>query len=54
MPIENFEEEGLEKIPDLRLPQWAFQYKSNVANKEAIKDKLLEVIIANGISIIFP
>ena len=24
MPIENFEEEGLAKIPDLQLAQWKF------------------------------
>jgi len=50
MPIENFEEEGLEKIPDLRLPQWAFQYKCNVSNKEPIKIKLLEAVVANDMA----
>lgn len=25
MPVELFEEEGLERIPDLRLSQWVFQ-----------------------------
>lgn len=48
MPVENFEEEGLEKIPDLRLPQWAFQYKCDVSNKNEVKNKLMDVVTANG------
>ena len=42
--------EDLENIPDLRLPQWAFQYKCNVADKEIIKHKLLDVIISNDMA----
>ena len=28
MPVENMEEEGLAKIPDLKLAQWKFQLQS--------------------------
>lgn len=28
MPVENMEEEGLKKIPDLRISQWKFELES--------------------------
>jgi len=49
MPLENFEEEGLAKNPNLELAQWKFmllteQYK----NDSDIKDKLLVAIKDGG------
>jgi len=49
MPLENFEEEGLAKNPNLELAQWKFmllteQYK----NDSDIKSKLLEAVKAGG------
>ena len=49
MPLENFEEEGLAKNPNLELAQWKFmlsteQYK----NDSDIKAKLLDAVKAGG------
>jgi len=49
MPLENFEEEGLAKNPDLELAQWKFlllseQYKNDCD----IKGKLLDAVKAGG------
>ena len=49
MPLENLEEEGLEKNPNLQLAQWRFmlttdRYKGDVSTKESI----LEAIKADG------
>ena len=49
MPLENFEEEGLAKNPNLELAQWKFmllteQYK----NDSEIKAKLLDAVKADG------
>jgi len=43
MPVENMEEEGLAKIPDLGIAQWIFTCKINPEDKET-KNKLLSVI----------
>jgi len=43
MPVENMEEEGLAKIPDLGIAQWIFTCKINPEDKET-KTKLLSVI----------
>ena len=42
MPIENFEEEGLAKIPDLQLAQWKFllQKKFETNDSKVAKDLL--------------
>jgi len=40
MPVENMEEEGLAKIPDLNLAQWIFTAKNNPNDVET-KEKLL-------------
>ncbi|KAG5445262.1 26S proteasome non-ATPase regulatory subunit 6 [Clonorchis sinensis] len=47
MPLENLEEEGLEKIPDLRLAQWVFRgglSKTTSADKEELQAKIMKVI----------
>ncbi|KER21049.1 hypothetical protein T265_10541 [Opisthorchis viverrini] len=47
MPLENLEEEGLEKIPDLRLAQWVFRAglsKTTSADKEELQEKIMKVI----------
>jgi len=49
MPLENFEEEGLAKNPNLELAQWKFmllseQYKNDVD----IKTKLLDAVKADS------
>jgi len=43
MPVENMEEEGLAKIPDLGIAQWIFTCKINPDDKDT-KTKLLSVI----------
>jgi len=43
MPVENMEEEGLAKIPDLNIAQWIFTVKNN-PNDEETKKKLMSVI----------
>ena len=49
MPIENLEEEGLEKNPDLQIAQWRFTlvYVDGV-DKEEVKKKLLSSIKENS------
>ena len=49
MPIENLEEEGLPKNPNLQLAQWKFlltteRYKDD----KEIKQKLLDFVKENG------
>ncbi|CAH8484166.1 unnamed protein product [Dicrocoelium dendriticum] len=47
MPLENLEEEGLEKIPDLRLAQWVFRAgleKTPPAMKAEVREKILTAI----------
>jgi len=46
MPIENMEEEGLKKIPDLRIAQWKFELQSieRLKNDAATKDKIMSAI----------
>ena len=49
MPLENFEEEGLAKNPNLELAQWKFilltdQYK----NDREIKAKLMDAVKTGG------
>ena len=49
MPLENWEEEGLEKNPNLELAQWIFQLKTDATkNDESIKKMLFEAIKADG------
>lgn len=43
MPVENFEEEGLEKIPDLRLAQLVFQSSIQPKDKD-IRSKIMEKV----------
>jgi len=44
MPVENMEEEGLAKIPDLNLAQWKYQLQlvPRYKNDSSLKEKLLE------------
>jgi len=46
MPIENMEEEGLKKIPDLRIAQWKFELQSidRLKNDVSTKDKIMSAI----------
>ncbi|KAF5404267.1 26S proteasome non-ATPase regulatory subunit 6 [Paragonimus heterotremus] len=47
MPLENFEEEGLEKIPDLRLAQWVFRAgldKTSSVMKKELLEKIMKCI----------
>jgi len=46
MPIENMEEEGLKKIPDLRIAQWKFELQSidRLKNDASTKDKIMSAI----------
>jgi len=49
MPLENFEEEGLAKNPNLELAQWKFMLLSEqYKNDSDIKGKLLEAVKAGG------
>ena len=49
MPQETWEEEGLEKNPNLDLAQWVFELKlKGNHNNEKIKKDLLEAIKAEG------
>ena len=49
MPLENWEEEGLEKNPNLELAQWIFLLKSDDhKNDETIKKDLLDAIKADS------
>jgi len=46
MPVENMEEEGLKKIPDLRISQWKFELQSvdRLKNDAATKDNIMNAI----------
>ncbi|VDO14875.1 unnamed protein product [Rodentolepis nana] len=47
MPIELFEEEGLERIPDLRLSEWLFLAtldRPSVKSKDGLVKKMMDVI----------
>jgi len=46
MPVENMEEEGLAKIPDLKLAQWKFQLQSvqRFKNDQTVKEKIMTEI----------
>jgi len=46
MPVENMEEEGLAKIPDLKLAQWKFQLQSvqRFKGDQTVKDKIIAEI----------
>ena len=49
MPIENLEEQGLEKNPDFDLAQWKFLLEtSKYKNASDIKTKMLQSIEANS------
>lgn len=55
MPLENLEEEGLEKNPNLQLAQWKFILASNPpsldnARKETIKQQLMDAIQADNMA----
>jgi 26S proteasome regulatory subunit N7 len=52
MPVENMEEEGLAKNPDLLIAQWKFQLESvpSYKNDNALKEKLLGIIKENKMS----
>lgn len=47
MPAESFEEEGLERIPDLRLSQWLFQAslsRTSTKSKSLLVNSIMDVI----------
>ena len=49
MPLENFEEEGLAKNPNLELAQWKFMMSTEQhKNDSDIKAKLLDAVKAGG------
>lgn len=49
MPVENFEEEGLAKNPDLQLAQWKFMLSTDkYKNDNSIKAQLTEGMKAGG------
>lgn len=49
MPVENLEEEGLPKNPNLELAAWRFTLNNPEGkDKEDVKKKLLEAIKENG------
>ena len=49
MPLENLEEDGLEKNPNLEYAQWKFLLTlPELKNDESIKSKLLEAIKTNS------
>ncbi len=51
MPIESFEEQGLERIPDLRLSQWLFQAglgRTPQEKKTALGNEIMNVIKAES------
>ena len=49
MPIENLEEEGLPKNPNLQLAQWKFLLTTDrYKDDREIKQKLLEFLKENG------
>jgi len=49
MPLENFEEEGLAKNPNLELAQWKFMLLTEQCKNDSdIKDKLLVAIKDGG------
>jgi len=49
MPLENFEEEGLAKNPNLELAQWKFMLSTEkYRNDSDTKAKLLEAVKAGG------
>ena len=39
MPVEDMEEEGLAKIPDLNVAQWIFTLKANPVSSNFIYEK---------------
>jgi len=50
MPVENFEEEGLAKNPDLELAQWKFMLLTEQHKHDAdLKDKLLDAVKSGGV-----
>ena len=49
MPIENLEEEGLAKNPNLQLAQWRFLLLTDTyKNDKEIKEKTIDFIKENG------
>jgi len=52
MPVENLEEEGLEKNPNLQLAQWKFLLTVN-KDDENVKKQLLEAIEADNMSSLY-
>ena len=49
MPIENLEEEGLPKNPNLQLAQWKFLLTTDrYKDDKEIKQKLLDFLKENG------
>ena len=55
MPVENLEEEGLPKNPNLELAQLKFRLESTKhKNDEAAKSKLLEAIKADSKIFFYP
>lgn len=47
MPVELFEEEGLERIPDLRLSQWLFLAtldRPSMKPKDALVKTMMDII----------
>jgi hypothetical protein len=53
MPLENLEEEGLEKNPNLELALWKFLLSlSDLSGDKKLQSKLMEAIIADGMYIL--
>ncbi|KAL3309387.1 26S proteasome non-ATPase regulatory subunit 6 [Cichlidogyrus casuarinus] len=52
MPAENFETEGLEKIPDLRIAQWCFELelKDSPTPKDVVLEKIMTEIKSHEMS----
>ncbi|CAH1782472.1 unnamed protein product, partial [Owenia fusiformis] len=51
MPVENLEEQGLEKNPNLQLPQWRFRLGTDrYKNDKTIQNNLMEAIKADNMT----
>uniref|UniRef100_A0A5K3EF25 26S proteasome non-ATPase regulatory subunit 6 n=1 Tax=Mesocestoides corti TaxID=53468 RepID=A0A5K3EF25_MESCO len=53
MPVESFEDEGLERIPDLRLSQWLFQAslsRTSADKKADLVEQIMTVIQADNMT----
>lgn len=52
MPVENLEEQGLEKNPNLELAQWKFLLQTQkYKNDKEIKSKILKFVESNSTNV---